>query len=133
MSLLNLEVLEKVKPTLTSLMQIFFGVSKNSKNLQQEETDFFSDKFIKTGTNDLNSTPLTKKVWVNGQSFTIIGFSQQELTKKVEKIQQKHGKQNKGVEVNPILGANLYTEQVEVDENEWAQKRDVWVNEYYPA
>jgi hypothetical protein len=133
MSLLNLEVLEKVKPTLTSLMQIFFGVSKNSKNLKQEDNDFFSDKFIKTGTDDLNSTPLTKKVWVNGQPFTIIGFSQQELALKVEKIHQKQGKQNKGVEVNPVLGANLYTEQVEVNENEWVQKRDVWINEYYPA
>jgi hypothetical protein len=132
MGLLNLEVLEKVKPTLTSLMEIFFGVSKASKK-QETESDFFSDKFVKTGTNDLNSTPLTKKVWVNGQSFTIIGFSQQELNKKVETIQKKHIKVSHTTDLNPALFASLYTEQQDVEENEWVEKRDVWVNEYFPA
>jgi hypothetical protein len=133
MSLLKPAVLEKVKPALTSLIQIFFGDGKSNKRHHEEESEFFSDKFVKTGTNDLNSTPLTRKVWVNGKSFTIIGFSQQELDTKVEKIHQKQGKIKATTDINPQLFHNLYTEQQEVQENEWALKRDVWVNEYFPA
>jgi hypothetical protein len=132
MGLLNKQVLEKVKPTLTSLIQIFFGPNKNPKDAKEKEGEFFSDKFVKTGTNDLNSTPLTRKVWVNGQSFTLMGFSQQELNTKVEKIQQKQVKTQVS-ETSPLLYSSLYTEQVELQDDEWTRKRDVWVDEYYPA
>ncbi|GIW23116.1 MAG: hypothetical protein KatS3mg068_2123 [Candidatus Sericytochromatia bacterium] len=76
-----------------------------------------------------NKNIFVKQVWIDGQFWTVMANSEQELQEKVSKVSPKLLLFKEKEEIN-ILN-NFYTEDKKIEENDWLQKRDVWINEYY--
>ena len=131
MSLLDSAVKEKVRPALTSIVNMFFGQEKKSKS--SEPLNVF-DKFSKNKLEDIIVTPVNKKVWVNGQEFVVMATCQQDLDLKIKKMNQERlalELNQTGIIEKPLF-SNLYTKIQTTQKNEWSEKRDVWINEYCP-
>src|SRR5690606_33169163 len=78
-----------LKETLTSFVKSFIDGNPQPKKAGKRNTCFLKDEFIKSSPEELLTIPVSKQVWVNGRSFTIVGNSQQELDSKVKKITEK--------------------------------------------
>lgn len=129
MSFLDAAVIEKVKPTISSITNKFFGSNKKNNS---DIINIFEKRNKITETKETKIT-VNKKVWVNGQEFVVMANSQQDLDSKIKKLNEDRKIVNVGFkETEKILFSGLYTEKKPVQINEWAEKRDVWINEYCP-
>lgn len=88
----------------------------------------FNKKNISEKT-EVNKNVFVKQVWIDGKFWTVMANSEKELQEKVAKITPDIMIFKDKEEIN-ILN-NFYTEDTEVDDNDWFKKRDVWINEYY--
>ncbi|MBC7476388.1 MAG: hypothetical protein H7263_19050 [Candidatus Sericytochromatia bacterium] len=128
MSFLDSRVVERVKPTLASITNMIFGIDSKSKvnpNSSVEINVF--DKFSKKKVEDTIFTPVSKKVWVNGKEYALMGQSQQDLDEKLKKINQNKIEDTTDfVNTDKIIFTSLYTQ------HQTLKKNNVWVSEYCP-
>lgn len=153
MNFIEKELVEKVKPQLISAVKNLFEkkpvpvtpkqdsvftnkVLKNrfpSVNKELSYGENKTDVFTKKRLEDTITTPVSKKVWVNGQEYNVIAFSQQELDEKIRKIKSKaaNNQQTKSVDTTELcFNAYIVKEEEPIKENEWAKMGDVWYQDY---
>ncbi|MFN8670949.1 MAG: hypothetical protein U0457_02570 [Candidatus Sericytochromatia bacterium] len=122
---------EKFKQIINRAENLISGNSSEKKGT--ENVNVFGDNFKKKNSSEIsNNYQVSKKVWVNGQAFNIVGKNEEEIKNRVNKLNNISSSENL-VDTTKYLFSCLYTEQREVKDNEWTQRRDVWVNEYCPA
>ncbi|MFN4149757.1 MAG: hypothetical protein ACK4IX_02355 [Candidatus Sericytochromatia bacterium] len=124
-----IKVAEKVKNTFSNLIKNTVKENKIDSVFSKSKS---KDQFHKTGTENIEYNKITKKVNINGQNFVISGYSQEEISNRINSLNSKDLNQTKELE-NPLLFPSLYTEQKKLETNEWVQKRDVWSEQYIYA
>ncbi|MEK7434173.1 MAG: hypothetical protein AABZ74_13655 [Cyanobacteriota bacterium] len=126
-------MLEKFKQIITKAESFILG--SDSKNQTSKEENFFGDSFKKKTQNEaIYASKVSKVVWVKGQAFNVVAESEEEIKNKVKNLSPKLASDSENIiDTNKYIFSNLYTQQREIKENEWVNKRDVWVNEYCPA
>lgn len=117
------KVADKVRNTFSNL--ITPNVKDNKIDSVFSKPNNNKDHFHKEN-NEYNK--ITKKVNINGQEFVMSASSCEEMSNRINKLTKSNG--HKKQDENPLLFPSLYTEQKEIETNEWVQKRDVWSDEY---
>ncbi|MFN8578806.1 MAG: hypothetical protein U0354_18415 [Candidatus Sericytochromatia bacterium] len=100
------EIIKSINPQIKLFIKNILGENLNQTNKSQIKSNNKMDTFSKKKIEDTITTPVSKKIWVNGKEYNVMALSQQELDDKIKTINDKAKNNHK--EINLIDTNEFY-------------------------